>query len=194
MTVRLLGPDGVQRRMEEIRSRLAEVFPQKFELQPENGAGLSGPIGSARPLSPQGFGLQISPDASGAVWQPLIKDAAQAAGIDEQLLDALVAAESKYDPNARSRAGAMGLTQLMPDTAKALGVRNPFDPMQNLQGGANYLSQMLARFGNNREIALAAYNAGPNAVAKHGGIPPYAETRAYVERVMALYNARKGAP
>ncbi|MBL1153191.1 MAG: lytic transglycosylase domain-containing protein, partial [Armatimonadetes bacterium] len=109
------------------------------------------------------------------------------------LLDSLVAAESGYDPAARSRAGALGLTQLMPSTATALGVAQPFDPEQNLSGGAKYLSQMLQKFGS-LEKALAAYNAGPGAVERHGGIPPYAETQAYVRRVMSLYNAKKERP
>ncbi|HVL39761.1 MAG TPA: lytic transglycosylase domain-containing protein, partial [Fimbriimonadaceae bacterium] len=107
------------------------------------------------------------------------------------LLDALVAEESAYDPNARSRAGAMGLSQLMPGTARELGVADPFDPAQNLRGGAKYLAQMLQRFGDLR-LALAAYNAGPGAVEKAGlAVPPYRETQEYVERVMKSYQEKR---
>lgn len=99
-------------------------------------------------------------------------------GVPEELFLRLVQQESGWNPNALSTAGAMGLAQLMPGTAAHLGV-NPRDPHQNLEGGARYLSMMYARFGNWR-LALAAYNAGPEAVAKYGGVPPFDETRNYV--------------
>jgi soluble lytic murein transglycosylase-like protein len=105
-----------------------------------------------------------------------------------------VSQESGFDPNARSGAGALGLTQLMPGTAASLGVSNPLDPAQSLQGGAKYLRQQLDRFGGDERLALAAYNAGPGAVARYGGVPPYSETQNYVNSVMAKAAAYRGAP
>jgi soluble lytic murein transglycosylase-like protein len=116
-------------------------------------------------------------------YAPVINAAAQQYGISPALVDAVMWQESRYNPHAKSSAGAIGLMQLMPGTAQTLGV-NPYDPWQNVFGGAAYLRQQLDRFGNNVPFALAAYNAGPGAVIKHGGIPPYAETRNYVTSIM----------
>ena len=114
----------------------------------------------------------------------MINAAAAKYGIDPALLKGLVRAESNFNPRAGSPAGAQGLTQLMPGTARGLGVTNPFDPQQSIEGGAKYLAQQLKTFGGDVRKALAAYNAGPGAVQRYGGVPPYAETRAYVDRVM----------
>ncbi len=121
-------------------------------------------------------------DAGPASFETLFKTAAERAGVDEHLVKAVAEVESGFRPDARSTAGAVGLMQLMPSTAKALGV-NPYDPAANVAGGARYLRTMLDKFGS-VPLALAAYNAGPGAVEKYGGIPPYKETQAYVERVM----------
>ncbi|MFN4059213.1 lytic transglycosylase domain-containing protein [Paracoccus hibiscisoli] len=115
-------------------------------------------------------------------YLPHARQAAQRHGIPEDLFLRLVQQESGWNPNARSHKGAMGLAQLMPGTAAKLGV-NPTDPVQNLNGGARYLRMMYNQFGN-WTLALAAYNAGPGAVQKYGGIPPYRETRNYV-RIIA---------
>lgn len=118
-----------------------------------------------------------------------IQVAATRFGIDRNLVDAVAWQESRYNPRALSTAGAMGVMQLMPGTARQLGVRNPQDVEQNVVGGTAYLRQQLERFGNNVPLALAAYNAGPGAVIKYGGIPPYRETQDYVRQIMQRLSA-----
>ncbi|PIB24676.1 lytic transglycosylase [Amylibacter kogurei] len=116
------------------------------------------------------------------VYKPMAEAAARKHGIPVDLFNRLVQQESNWNPRAKSHAGAIGLAQLMPFTAKTLGV-NPRDPEQNLDGGARYLKQQYRKFGSWR-LALAAYNAGPGAVEKYSGIPPYRETRNYVKKIM----------
>jgi soluble lytic murein transglycosylase-like protein len=118
-----------------------------------------------------------------------IQVAATRFGVDRNLVDAVAWQESRYNPRALSTAGAMGVMQLMPGTARQLGVRNPQDVEQNVVGGTAYLRQQLERFGNNVPLALAAYNAGPGAVIKYGGIPPYRETQDYVRQIMQRLSA-----
>ena len=117
-----------------------------------------------------------------------IEAAAAAHNIDADLIRAIAQVESCFDQNAVSVVGAEGVMQLMPATAKELGVTDSFNAVQNINGGARYIAQMLKRFDSNHQLALAAYNAGPGAVAKHGGIPPYKETRNYVKKVLELYS------
>jgi soluble lytic murein transglycosylase-like protein len=115
-----------------------------------------------------------------------ILEAARDNGLPAELIKAVAVAESRMVPTAVSPAGAQGIMQLIPSTASAMGVGDAFDPAQSIRGGSAYLADQAARFGT-FELALAAYNAGPNAVVRHGGIPPYAETKTYVARVMGLY-------
>jgi soluble lytic murein transglycosylase-like protein len=124
---------------------------------------------------------------NGGSFESLIQQASEKYGVDADLVKAVIQNESAYNPSAVSSAGAVGLMQLMPDTADNLGVDNPLDPAQNIDGGVKLLRELLNQFGGNVSNTLAAYNAGPNAVQQYGGIPPYQETQMYVQRVLSTY-------
>lgn len=122
----------------------------------------------------------------------LVTDAAGREGLDPRLVDAVIRAESAYDPAARSHKGALGLMQLMPGTAARLAVGDALDPAENLRGGTAYLRELLHLYDGRVDLALAGYNAGPGAVEEHGGIPPYRETRDYIERVLRFFRGAGG--
>lgn len=123
-----------------------------------------------------------------SLYRGAIDDAARLAGVPRALLQAVIGVESAFDSKAVSTKGAQGLMQLLPATSARYGVRDPFEPADNVRGGARYLSDLLRRFGNDLELALAAYNAGEDAVERSGrAIPPFPETRAYVPAVLKLY-------
>ena len=134
-----------------------------------------------------------SPEATGPIAAPpgdmknIIQNAAQENNVEVPLIEAVIKNESGFNPNATSGVGAQGLMQLMPGTAAGLGVNDAFDPQQNVNGGAKYLRGLLNQFHGDLPMTIAAYNAGPGAVQKYGGIPPYAETQNYVNNVMASY-------
>ena len=209
----LKGPDAIRSRMEEIQSRLASVFPKgnefqkaldkqvkgvaPIEIRPEDPEAdgvltmsqIAKNLEMAGPITSQGTFLNKGLSAQQKLQvQALISKVAVEQGIDERLLKAVVQAESDFNPDEVSHTGAMGLMQLMPDTAKELGVVDPFNPYQNLTGGSKYLKQMLTRFNGDTSLALAAYNAGPGAVKRAGGIPNIAETKNYVSKILGNLN------
>ena len=154
------------------------------------------PVDAPRPVTESAvpFSALFDYFSAGGNRDPLLRQAIEAEieaaarrnNLDPNLVRAVVRAESSYRPDAISSAGAMGLMQLMPATAASLGVVNPFDIRQNIDGGTRYLRRMLDLFDNDLELALAAYNAGQGNVRRHGGIPPFAETQAFVPRVLGF--------
>lgn len=158
----------------------ANVMQASKALQHKNNTyPFTGPVAS---------GSKAPPSTKGDI-DGLIRDAANQYQVDERLIRSVIQAESNFNPHAKSSAGAQGLMQLMPATARGLGVKNPFDAWQNIQGGVKYLKQMMQRYNGNTELALAAYNAGPGNVDKYQGIPPFKETQNYVQKVMNGYLA-----
>jgi Rod binding domain-containing protein len=173
------------------------------ELQRQEG-GAAGKNGLAEALSglqgPQGYpwstdnaiiaqsrGVDFDSVAQRVTkWDSIIQEASNQFGLDASLVSAVIAQESAGNPNAVSRAGAKGLMQLIDTTAQQMGVQRVYDPRENILGGSKYLRMMLDRFGGDKALALASYNAGPGAVERHQGIPPYIETRQYVQNVLGL--------
>jgi soluble lytic murein transglycosylase-like protein len=129
-----------------------------------------------------------------AAFPDIIREVSSVHGVEESLIRAIIHAESAYQPDAKSPKGAQGLMQLMPPTQADLGVRDPYDPIENIEGGTRYLAGLLEQFDGDIRLASAAYNAGPGAVERHQGIPPYPETQEYVRRVGILHRRYRAAP
>ncbi len=177
-----------------VTRRIAELTGQYPAPPPTVPAGLLAGGGSAAQGS---FASMVSsamrPPSPVAPAQvdALVNNNAQSYGVDPALIKAIIANESGFDANATSRTGAQGLMQLEPETAASLGVDNAYDPAQNISGGTRYIRDLLERFNGDLRLAVAAYNAGPGAVEKYGGVPPYAETQSYVQNVLDSYSQYK---
>lgn len=169
------GPGGFQ-------AALQRAFAQ--------GQGADGKI-AGDPSDPTAEGAGAAPPPAPIAPEQidaLVRQNAEAWQVDPALIKAVIANESGFDAHATSGAGAQGLMQLMPATAASLGVRDPYDAAQNVAGGTRYLRGLLDRFAGNVRLAVAAYNAGPGAVEKYGGVPPYAETQHYVSNVLGSFD------
>ncbi len=159
---------------------VAQMLEQAGAAAPSAGA-TSGAAGAPHPMASEELEALVQRNA--ATWQ-----------VDPALVKAVIANESAFNPAATSSVGAQGLMQLMPETAASMGVRDAYDPAQNVAGGTRYLRGLLDRFGGDLHLAVAAYNAGPGAVEKYGGVPPYAETQHYVANVLGSYEQYRKTP
>jgi soluble lytic murein transglycosylase-like protein len=186
-----VGAAAAAERMQQLQTLIAQVErgPAGFAAALDSaqaGASATQAAGASSPGASTASGsAAATPSEAARPYVPLIEQAAARNGIDPAVLYGLIEQESGFDPNATSSAGALGLTQLMPGTASSLGVSEPLNPAQSIEGGARYLGQMLRQFSGNTADALAAYNAGPGAVQQYGGVPPYSETQQYVSKVLA---------
>jgi soluble lytic murein transglycosylase-like protein len=189
----LEGLQGALARIREIESRL-EPFSSEASTGANTGGVFADALSAAMAQGAPDAGTtgslpELSNLAMPANLTEVIREQGERAQLDPNLLKAVIRNESNFNPRAVSPVGAQGLMQLMPGTARGLGVQDSFDPAQNVAGGAKYLKSLLNRYDQSLPLALAAYNAGPGAVDKHGGVPPYAETTRYVQKVMQSYRA-----
>lgn len=186
---------AVASRVEELQSLISRRVgtpAEAFSAQMQAAVTAPVPAVGAAPVAVPVAAASGPAPAGENAFDGLIADAARRHGLDPALLKGLIRQESGFDPDAGSPAGAQGLTQLMPGTAAALGVGDVHDPAQAIEGGAKYLAQQLETFHGDQSLALAAYNAGPGAVQRHNGVPPYAETQQYVQKVLGYAAGYRG--
>jgi soluble lytic murein transglycosylase-like protein len=184
-----IGEQAIVQRVEQLEALLVQTRAAATGVPARSTApSAAAPTAFASALQ-SATASQEGGAGGGGEYDAMIQQAAARYGVDPAVLHGLIQQESGFDPNSKSSAGAMGLTQLMPGTASTLGVANPFNPAEAIEGGARYLGQLTSQFGGNVEDALAAYNAGPGAVSQYGGVPPYAETESYVTKVLGYADA-----
>ena len=192
MSIEISGLDIAIRRMQAIEKQFASLGDAQSSSVANFQNILDSKLNKVDNSNPQKDKVFKNDGVTKAEIDSLIDKYSSKNGLDKDFVSALVKQESGFNPNATSKCGAMGLMQLMPATAQGLGVSNAYDAEQNIAGGTKYLKSMIDRFGGDEKLALAAYNAGPNAVKKYGGIPPYQETQNYVKNVLSIYENMKG--
>ena len=206
------GISALESRMQQIEAMIQSMEARKATVLKNSGATLPvNPIGETTGPKPFQFYLpqtggpshgpaidsgtesvkSLQGNAAFQMAQPLVENLSSRYGVDKTLVNAIIQQESGFNPQAVSHAGASGLMQLMPGTAKDLGVNDPRDPAQNLDGGIRYIKSLLNQFNGNIPLALAAYNAGPGAVNRYKGVPPYQETQKYVRNILSMYLQNK---
>lgn len=194
------GINAVESRVQQIESLIQSMEARKATLLQKQPSSLPvDPMQGSESPKPFQFYLQqagktaannsnpIPANSRFQATQPLVESLSNQYGVDKNLVNAIIQQESGFNPNAVSHSGARGLMQLMPGTAQHLGVTNPHDPAQNLDGGIRYIKGLLDQYNGNIPLALAAYNAGPGAVAKYKGVPPYKETQNYVRNILSMF-------
>jgi soluble lytic murein transglycosylase-like protein len=168
-----------------------QLLGERYRLQVAGGV-VEVPAADVLSIDPEDdFAPLPAPIVATAPYHEIVKAAAARYSVDADLISSVIAAESNFDPKAVSRRNARGLMQLLPETAARFGVRNIFDPQENIDAGTHYLRDLLERYSNDLALALAAYNAGPERVQQFGRVPPYAETISYVRRVKRAYDKSK---
>lgn len=188
----MLGSTSITDSLSSVSSTLLDNLNniESLRYDGENGVFEPSSLSAILSAAQQSTTIPMKNTSSGnESYRDIISQAANKYNLPDKLISAVIKQESNFNNGVVSHAGAQGLMQLMPGTAKFLGVKDSFDPVQNVMGGAKYLRQMLNQFGGNIELALAAYNAGPGNVKKHDGIPPFKETQQYVKKVLGYFNA-----